>query len=114
VPRRPLRDNWDESSDDTLLDIRMCDLPLAVEGTMADRIAQLRGELEARGLRFPLHFYLSDEWFTPDGGTSIAVPFYLGHPRLEASFLTTTTRTRRPPRSRRRRVRRRCRHRRPS
>ena len=33
--------------------------------------------------RFPLHFYLSDEWFTPDGATAIAIPFYLAHPRLE-------------------------------
>jgi hypothetical protein len=25
---------------------------------------------------------LSDEWFTPDGATTIAIPFYLAHPRL--------------------------------
>jgi len=43
----------------------------------------LRGELDARGLRLPIHFYLADEWFTPDGATSIAIPFYLAHPRLE-------------------------------
>jgi hypothetical protein len=49
----------------------------------AQRIGQLRAELEERGLRFPLHFYISDEWFTPDGATAIAVPFYLAHPRLE-------------------------------
>jgi hypothetical protein len=61
----------------------MSDLPLAIEGTLADRVAQLRAELKARGLRFPLHFYLSDEWFTPDGATAIALPFYLAHPRLE-------------------------------
>jgi hypothetical protein len=83
MPRRVLRDDWAESGDETLLKIRMADLPLAIEGTMADRIAQLRGELDARGVRFPLHFYLSDEWFTPDGATSIAVPFYLAHHRLE-------------------------------
>ena len=69
--------------DEELLDVRMSDLPLAIEGTLADRIAQLRGELDARDLRFPLHFYLSDEWFTPDGATAIAIPFYLAHPRLE-------------------------------
>ena len=43
----------------------------------------MKGELAARGLNFPLHFYLSDEWFTPDGQASMAVPFYLAHPRLE-------------------------------
>jgi hypothetical protein len=61
----------------------MAELPLVIEGTLAARIAQLREELSARGLDFPLYFYLSDEWFTPDGTTAIAVPFYLAHPRLE-------------------------------
>ena len=83
MARRPLREDWAELGDEDLLDLRMADLPLAVEGTLAQRIAQLRGELEERGLRFPLHFYISDEWFTPDGATAIAVPFYLAHPRLE-------------------------------
>jgi hypothetical protein len=61
----------------------MADLPIRIEGALADRIARLRAELTSRGLTFPLHFYLSDEWFTPDGATAIAVPFYLAHPRLE-------------------------------
>jgi len=50
--------------------------------SMGGRIAQLREELDAKGLRFPLHFYLSDEWFTPDGVPGVAVPFYLAHSRL--------------------------------
>jgi hypothetical protein len=84
MPRRqPLRDDWPEQGDEQLLDVRLADLKLSIEGTLASRIEQLRTELEARGLRFPLHFYLSDEWFTPDGGTAIAIPFYLAHPRLE-------------------------------
>jgi hypothetical protein len=82
VRRRLLSDEWVDFGDEQLLDVRMADLPLAVEGELAGRIAQLRAELDARGLRFPLHFYLSDEWFTPDGATAIAVPFYLAHPRL--------------------------------
>ena len=83
MPRRPLRHDWADLEFDELLDLRMSDLPLAIEGTLAERIGQLRKELDERGLRFALHFYLSDEWFTPDGATSIAVPFYLAHPRLE-------------------------------
>jgi hypothetical protein len=83
MARRPLREDWAELGDEELLDLRMADLPLAVEGTLAQRIALLRAELDDRGLRFPLHFYISDEWFTPDGATAIAVPFYLAHPRLE-------------------------------
>jgi hypothetical protein len=75
--------DWASLPEDQLLDLRMADLPLAIEGTLAARIAQLREELAARELDFPLHFYLSDEWFTPDGATAIAVPFYLAHPRLE-------------------------------
>jgi len=82
VPRDPLRDDWPDFSDEQLLDVRLADLPLSIDGVLAERIAQLRAELTDRGLGFPLHFYLSDEWFTPDGATSIAVPFYLAHPRL--------------------------------
>ena len=81
--RPPLSDNWPELSDEQLLDVRLSDLRLSIGGTLATRIDQLRSELEARNLKFPLHFYLSDEWFTPDGGTAIAIPFYLAHPRLE-------------------------------
>ena len=82
MPRLPLPANWADLDDEALLDVRMVDLPLTIEGTLGERIRLLREELDTRGLRFPLHFYLSDEWFTPDGVTAIAVPFYLAHPRL--------------------------------
>ena len=82
MPRLPFRNDWADLDDEALLDLRMSDLPLTIEGALAERIQQFRGELESRGLRFPLHFYLSDEWFTPDGAAAIAVPFYLAHPRL--------------------------------
>ena len=83
MPRRPLTADWASLSDDALLDVKMADLPIAIEGSLAARIAQLRDEMTGAGLGFPLHFYLSDEWFTPDGATAVAVPFYLAHPRLE-------------------------------
>jgi hypothetical protein len=77
-------DNWAELPDEALLDLRMSDLPLSLAGTvMETRLAQLKTELTARGLDFPVHFYLAEEWFTPDGHASMAVPFYLAHPRLE-------------------------------
>ena len=82
MSRLPLRNDWADLDDEALLDVRMSDLPLTIEGVLAERIQQFRDELESRGLRFPLHFYLSDEWFTPDGVAAIAVPFYLAHPRL--------------------------------
>ena len=83
MPRRPLTADWASLSDDALLDVKMADLPLAIEGGLAARIAQLRDEMASAGLGAPLHFYLSDEWFTPDGATAVAVPFYLAHQRLE-------------------------------
>ena len=83
MPKRSVHETWPELDDDGLLELRMADLPLAIQGTLAQRTEQLRDELRTRGLTFPLHFYLSDEWFTPDGATAIAIPFYLAHPRLE-------------------------------
>ena len=80
--RLPLRTDWVDLDDEALLDVRMADLPLEIEGTLAARLNQLRSELDAGGIAFPVHFYLSDEWFTPDGSTAVAVPFYLAHPRL--------------------------------
>jgi hypothetical protein len=74
---------WGEWTDEQLLDLRMCDLDLRLEGTFyQEPIAQLYRELEARSLTFRPHFWISDEWFTPDGVPGIAVPFYLAHPRL--------------------------------
>jgi hypothetical protein len=68
--------------DEGLLDMRLCDLGVTIEGTeIAARVAQLNSELEAYGLVKP-HCWLSDEWFTPDGIPGIAIPFYLAHPRL--------------------------------
>jgi len=84
MPRVTLAPDWPALPDEQLLDVRLADLPLHIEGTtLGDRIAQLREELAARGLHFPLHFYLSDEFYTPDRTSSIAIPFYLAHPRLE-------------------------------
>jgi putative zinc-binding metallo-peptidase len=75
--------DWAALSDEKLLEVRMCDLGLSIEQTeLEPRIAQLNAELGARGLAFRPHCYLSDEWFTPDGVPSIAIPFYLAHPRL--------------------------------
>jgi hypothetical protein len=70
-------------SDEQLLDMRMCDLPVVLEGTfLEERIQQLYEELDDRGLKFRPHCWVSDEWFSADGVPGIAVPFYLTHPRL--------------------------------
>jgi hypothetical protein len=84
MPTTRVPADWPALSDDQLLDLRMSELPIDIEGSkLAKRIAQLREELAARDLFSDIHFYLSDEWFTPDGTSSIAIPFYLAHPRLE-------------------------------
>lgn len=75
--------DWPELPDEALLDVRFCELGLTVEGSWVEpRIAELLRELAARGLTFQPHFWLSSEWFTPDGVPGIAVPFFLAHPRL--------------------------------
>ena len=74
---------WAEWTDEQLLALRMRELDLKIEGTPIEgRIARLNAEIEARGLE-PPHYYIADEWFTPDGVPGIAIPFYLAHPRLE-------------------------------
>ena len=88
VRKKPVWAGW---PDEKLLDVRMCDLGVTIEGSVLERrIRELNQELEQRGIRFRAHFWLSDEWFTPDGVPGIAIPFYLAHPRLarlEASRL---------------------------
>ena len=75
--------DWASYSDDQLLQVRMCDLGVTLAGTDLElRIAQIGAELDARGLAFRPHYWLADEWFTPDGIPGVAVPFYLAHPRL--------------------------------
>lgn len=74
---------WVQWSDDALLELRLCDLDLRIEGSeLEPRIQQLYRELDRRRLRFRPYFWLSNEWFTPDGVPGIAIPFYLAHPRL--------------------------------
>lgn len=71
-------------SDEELLDVRMCDLPLSLSGTLLEtRIDSVRQELRVNDLDFKPHFWISDEWFCADGIPGIAIPFYLAHPRLE-------------------------------
>ncbi len=74
--------DWTTLHDEQLLDVRMCDLHVSLHGTEVElRIQRVDAELEARGLARP-HYWLSDEWFSPDGVPGVAVPFYLAHPRL--------------------------------
>src|SRR5262249_49758263 len=78
----PVR-SWTRLPDHKLLDVRLSDLDLDLtRSPLMQRIKQLERELDRRHLVFRPHFWLSDEWYTPDGVTGIAIPFYLAHPRL--------------------------------
>lgn len=75
--------HWSELRTPDLLDVRLCDLDLSIEGSwLEEPIARVSGELEAHDLRLRPHFWLSDDWFCPDGVPGVAIPFYLAHPRL--------------------------------
>jgi hypothetical protein len=84
-PKGSLREPaWVSWSDEKLLDLPMCRLNVTIDSPFLSRhIGQLQEELEAKQLRFRPHFWLSNEWFTPDGVPGVAIPFYLAHPRLE-------------------------------
>ncbi len=74
---------WASWSDEQLLDLKFCDLKVRIAGTqLAKAIRQLNRELRSQGLLFRPHCWLSDDWYSPDGVPGIAVPFYMGHPRL--------------------------------
>jgi hypothetical protein len=78
MPRR-----LDTLSDQQLLALRMRDLGVTWQRSwVASVVRQVKRELAARDLRVTPHFWVGDEWFSPDGVPGIAIPFYLLHPRL--------------------------------
>src|SRR5215213_4868772 len=77
------RFQWAAWSNERLLQLRIKDLGLTIEGTWLEpRIDALYETLERRGFRFRPHIWLSEEWFSPLGVPGFAIPFYLAHPRL--------------------------------
>jgi Putative zinc-binding metallo-peptidase len=79
----PRRFAWARFPDDELLQLRLKDLKVTVEGTWLERcLRDLNDELAERGLRIRPHAWISNEWFSPDDTPGIAIPFYLAHPRL--------------------------------
>ncbi len=76
---------WAEYTDEQLMDLRLSDLDLRIEGTeLEGYVDRVHAELSRKGLAFRPYFWLSNEFFTPDGHSGIAIPFYLAHPRLKA------------------------------
>ena len=83
-PEKPALD-LETIAEEQLLEQRICDLPLRIEGTwIEERVAQLYRELKAKNIQFEPRCYLADEWLTPEDEPVIGIPFYLAHPRLIA------------------------------
>lgn len=71
-------------TDEELLGMRICDLKLKIPGTeLESRIEKFYAELAAKDVLLKPVCYLGDEWFCPEGSATIAIPFYLAHPRLK-------------------------------
>jgi hypothetical protein len=79
----PRRFAWTSWSDERLLQLRLRDLGVTVEGTWLEGcLSAIHDELDQRGLRIRPHAWISDEWFSAESTPGIAIPFYLAHPRL--------------------------------
>jgi hypothetical protein len=74
---------WQRFDDAALLRVRLRDLGLKLASTTVHAdVERVSAELARRGIRFEPHCWFSTDWFSPDGVPGIAVPFFLGHPRL--------------------------------
>jgi hypothetical protein len=74
---------WERLDDTALLTLRLDELGLKLATSpVQEQLLKLGDDLDRRGIRFKPHFWFSTEWFSPDGIPGIAIPFYLGHPRL--------------------------------
>ena len=79
----PRKFAWASLPDEQLLQLRLKDLGVRIEGTWLEGcLERLDDELEQHSIGIRPHYWLSDEWFSPDTTPGIAIPFYLAHPRL--------------------------------
>ncbi|MFC1514944.1 hypothetical protein ACFL5X_03485 [Candidatus Omnitrophota bacterium] len=75
--------NLSRIKESLLLETRICDLPLQIEGTwLASCVSALYAELESKSLVFKPECYLADEWCAPDNEPVLGMPFFLAHPAL--------------------------------
>ena len=75
--------DWTSLSDDELLEKRISQLGLKLDGTkLQPLIQQLYDELSQKGLTVHPPCHIGDEWFVPVGIPAIFIPFFLTHDRL--------------------------------
>jgi hypothetical protein len=76
--------NWEKLSDEKILQMRVRDLNLKIEGSPIEPlVSRLYNELDAKDISFHPPCYLADEWLCPDRIPIIGIPFFLAHPRLK-------------------------------
>jgi len=69
---------------EVLLSTRICDLDIHLNKTPYFKwLRQFKSELRARDLFENPQFWVSDEWFSPEGSFGVAIPFYLLDKRLQ-------------------------------
>jgi hypothetical protein len=74
---------WESLPDEELLQVRIRDLGLRIEGSeLEPRVQKLLAALDSRGIALRPRCYLGAEWQSPLGVPAICIPFYLAHPRL--------------------------------
>lgn len=77
-------ESWVNLSDEDLLEWRICDLKLKIEGSELQHFVEvLHQNLEAKNILVKPPCYLADEWFVLEGESAIGIPFFLAHPRLK-------------------------------
>jgi len=75
--------DWANLSDEELLEKKISQLGLKLEGTELQPLVQrLYEELTQKGLVFHPPCHIGDEWFVPVGTPAIFIPFFLVHERL--------------------------------
>ena len=72
----------DALSDEQLLECRINSFDLVLPKKYQEQIDLLYKKLKAKKILWKPHFWLSNEWFSPDGVGGMAIPFVLSHPRL--------------------------------
>jgi hypothetical protein len=79
---RSITQSW-ETVRFELLNTRICDLPLKIEGSPLEASTRrLLRELAAKRIAFKPLYYLTDSWGCPDKVPIIGIPFYLADRRL--------------------------------
>lgn len=82
-PKKLSFDELTSMDDSSLLKMKLSSFDLKIEGSWLEPlIAKLYSELDKKHINFEPHIWISDDWFSPDGVSGFAIPFYLFHPKL--------------------------------